>query len=692
MAAKKLLSLLVLWAWAVWAADGPFTLEQVMSAPFPSELTAAPSGARLAWVMNERGVRNIWVAEGSDFRGRSLTRYTSDDGQEISSLRWARDAIVYVRGGDANRQGDYPNPTSDPAGAEQAIWIVPLGGGEPRRLDEGHSPAVSPRGERVAYIKKQQIWHVSLEGEAKPEQWIRTRGRCGSLRWSPDGSMLAFVVHRQDHSFVGIYDVAAKAVRYLDPGTDFDGNPVWSPDGRRVAWIRIPYWRELQFFGPKRSAEPWSVRAADVATGQGREVWRAEPGRGSVFSAVAAENSLFWAAGDLLVFPWERDGWKHLYAIPAGGGPARRLTRGAFEVEHVTLSADRRAVLYSSNQDDIDRRHIWRVDVETGRPERLTPGSGIEWSPVVTADGKTVAFLRSDARRPARPAILAGNVLRDLAPESIPSGFPEKFLVEPHPVTFPAADGMEIRGQLFLPTGMRPGERRPAIIFFHGGSRRQMLLGWHYLAYYHHAYALNQYLASRGFIVLSVNYRSGTGYGMEFREALNYGARGASEFHDVLGAALYLRSRADVHPKRIGLWGGSYGGYLTALGLARASDLFACGVDIHGVHDWRSETRVYADSDDLETRERALRVALESSPLAYVATWRSPVLLIHGDDDRNVDFRQTVELVEALRRQGVEFEQLVLPDEVHGFLRHESWLKVYRAAAEFFERRLASAK
>jgi dipeptidyl aminopeptidase/acylaminoacyl peptidase len=678
----------VVWVGVACAAGGAFTLEQIMSAPFPTEMTAAPAGARLAWVMNERGVRNIWVSEGPEFKARPVTRYTSDDGQEISSLRWTGDAIVYVRGGDASRQGEHPNPTSDPAGAEQAVWVVPLGGGEPRRLDEGHSPAVSPQGDRVAYIKKQQIWQVRLGEEPKPELLIRTRGRPTSLRWSPDGSKLVWVVHREDHSFVAVYDAASKTVRYLDPGAAFDGNPVWSPDGRRVAWIRIPYVRELQLFGPKRSAEPWAIRVADAATGEGRPVWGAEPGRGSVFSAVAAETQLFWAAGDLLVFPWEREGWKHLYAVPLAGGQARALTRGAFEVEHVTLSPDRRSVVYSSNQDDVDRRHIWRVEVETGRAERLTPGDGIEWSPVMTADGRVVALFRSDARRPARPAVLSGGAVRDLAPETLPEEFPEKALVEPQPVTFPAADGMEIRGQLFLPRDLRPGQRRPAVIFFHGGSRRQMLLGWHYLAYYHNAYALNQYLASRGFVVLSVNYRSGTGYGMEFREAPDYGARGASEFYDVVGAGLYLRGRPDVDPKRIGLWGGSYGGYLTALGLARASELFACGVDLHGVHDWRTETRLFAEPDELPARERALRVAFESSPIAHVGTWRSPVLLIHGDDDRNVDFRQTVELVEALRRRGVEFEELVLPDEVHGFLRHASWLRVYRAAAEFFERRL----
>ncbi len=251
-----------------------------------------------------------------------------------------------------------------------------------------------------------------------------------------------------------------------------------------------------------------------------------------------------------------------------------------------------------------------------------------------------------------------------------------------------AADGMPIHGQLFLPRDSRAGERRPAVIFFHGGSRRQMLLGWHYMYYYNNAYAMNQYLASQGFIVLSVNYRSGIGYGLNFREALNYGATGASEFNDVMGAGLYLRSRADVDPARIGLWGGSYGGYLTALGLARASDLFAAGVDFHGVHDWNVVIRNFTPSYDPEKQQAAARVAFESSPMAAVKDWRSPVLLIHGDDDRNVPFSETVTLVEALRKQGVEFEQLIFPDEVHDFLTHSRWLDAYHASADFLRRHL----
>jgi dipeptidyl aminopeptidase/acylaminoacyl peptidase len=215
-----------------------------------------------------------------------------------------------------------------------------------------------------------------------------------------------------------------------------------------------------------------------------------------------------------------------------------------------------------------------------------------------------------------------------------------------------------------------------------------MLLGWHYMEYYNHAYAMNQFLASRGYVVLAVNYRSGIGYGLDFREAANYGATGGSEFNDVMGAGLYLRGREDVDPCKIACWGGSYGGYLTAMALSRASDLFAAGVDFHGVHDWNNVIRNFIPAYDPEKDANAARLAYESSPMSSVATWRSPVLLIHGDDDRNVPFSETVRLVEALRKQHVPFEQLIFPDEIHGFLTHRRWVQAYEASAAFLDKYL----
>ena len=516
------------------------------------------------------------------------------------------------------------------------------------------------------------------------------RGSAGSLAWSPDGTALAFVSSRGTHSFIGVVDVTSRELRYLDPSLDRDSNPAWSPDGTRVAFIREGGGARPQLFTPRRTAdEPWSIRLVDVTTGQARQVWKADAGYGSALQPVAAENQLLWGDGDRLVFPWEKDGWLHLYSVPVAGGPATLLTPGAFEVEHVALTADRTRVLFSSNQDDIDRRHLWVARVEgNAAPSRLTKGTGIEWQPVAANTGTAIAFLRADARTPPHVAVATGEMPARAVAGTLPASFPAAQLVDPQAVTITATDGLAIHGQLFLPAGLKPGERRPALIFTHGGSRRQMLLGWHSLYYYRNAYAMNQWLASLGYVVLSVNYRSGIGYGLEFREAANFGATGGSEFQDVMGAGLYLKARPDVDPGRIGLWGGSYGGYLTAMGLARASGLFAAGVDFHGVHDWNQGIRTFRpDYNALEDADFARR-AFQASPLASVDTWRSPVLFIHGDDDRNVSFIESVTLAAALRQRGVDVEQLVFPDEVHDFLRHAHWVRAYTATADFFQRKL----
>ncbi len=687
MCVRNLFALLLACSLTLPAFSARFSLEQVMSAPFPSDLTAAPKGGAVAWVLDEHGARNVWIADTPTYSARRLTDYHDDDGQEIDQLTWTPDgrSIIFVRGGDFETHRENPNPASLPQGVEQAIWIGPVAGGAPRKIAEGSDPAVSPAGDRIVFLRKNEIWSVALNDSATPAQLIHSKGQASELRWSPDGSKLAYVSTRGDHSFIAIYNVSTPSITYLDPSVDRDSEPVWSPDSKQIAFIRIP--AAPLAFGPRRSASPpWSIRIADAGSGTGHELWHASDGPGSVFHDMVADSQLFWAAGDHIVFPWERTGWMHLYSISTHGDVPKPLnTPGDFEIEDASLSPDHRTVLFSSNENDIDRRHLWRVSASGDNLAPLTPGDGIEWSPVETGDGAAIVMLRSGAKNPARASIKIGATEpRDLALSTIPADFPAASLVVPQPVILSAADGLRLHGQLFLPPAAVPNQQHPALVFFHGGSRRQMLLGWHYMDYYNNAYAMNQYLASLGYIVLSVNYRSGIGYGLDFREALNYGATGASEFNDVLGAGLYLRSRSDVDPKRIGLWGGSYGGYLTALGLARASNLFAVGVDFHGVHDWSAEIA----SDGLTLDAATARLAFESSPMASVNTWRSPVLLIHGDDDRNVPFHQTVALVEALRKQGVEFQELIFPDEIHGFLTEKRWIQAYHAAAEFFGKHL----
>ncbi|MEL6945747.1 MAG: prolyl oligopeptidase family serine peptidase, partial [Bacteroidota bacterium] len=354
--------------------------------------------------------------------------------------------------------------------------------------------------------------------------------------------------------------------------------------GQSLAFIRIPNEKDAIIFNPRRTALPWSIWRHDFSTDETYQLWQAAEGTGSAFRFISAERQLFWTKEERIVFPYEGNGWTQLWSIPSTGGAAQNMmSKGAFEVQFASLAQDGKTILYSSNQFDIDRQHIWKVNYKS-KPIKLTNTRGIEWAPVSTQN--SIYCLASSGTKYAS-LYRIDDQLRLI--QTLESNFPSSDqLVAPQQVIFSAADGMQIHGQLLMPKKLDKDKKHPALLFFHGGSRRQMLLGFHHRGYYHNAYALNQYLASQGYVVLSVNYRSGIGYGMEFREALSYGAGGASEFNDVLGAGLYLQSLPEVDDRKIGLWGGSYGGYLTALGLAKASDLFAAGVDIHGVHDWNA--------------------------------------------------------------------------------------------------------
>lgn len=673
-----------------------------MSSPFPTGLVAAAHGNRVAWVFDAKGVRNVWVADGPDFAhtARQVTHYVADDGQPIASLRLTSDgrSVVYALGSEVNGSQESANPVSWTKGVKQQVYALDVDAGDakPRLLGDMGCPEegcedieISPDGRWAVWAAKSKLWLAGVDGKQPAKELTTVRGAAVQPKWSPDGKHLAFVSLRDSHSLVAIYDFDGDAIRYMAPSVDKDSMPRWSPDGKSMVFVRTAGDEKKLPLIPVRP-EPWSLWTADVATGAGRLLWRSGNKLADSLPALTEDVSLHVAGDGRVVFASERDGRNHLYSVAAGGEPIL-LTPGDFDVEDVTLSADKASVIYSSNQGDVDRRHIWRVAVPGGKPQQaLTAGETMEWTPVETGDGASVLCLGSTATSPAMPYAIHEKEREMIASQALPGDFPSASLVTPKQVIFRSDDGMTVHGQLFLPRNA--SGKIPGLVFMHGGPIRQMMLGFHYMDYYHNAYAQNQYLASRGYAVLSVNYRLGIMYGREFREALNTVWRGAAEYKDVVAAGKYLQSLAEVDKDKIGLWGGSYGGFLTAMGLARNSDLFKAGVDFHGVHDWSVFLTEEPFFGSLASRppdaEAAVKLAWSSSPDASVQTWKSPVLLIHGDDDRNVPFSQTVDLVQRLRAQKTPFEQIVLPDEIHGFLMWKTWLRVYSATAEFFDRTL----
>ena len=688
-----------------------FSIDDVLSAPYCSNLTAGRS--RVAWVVTTEGVRNIFTSAVATTVGKptQLTRSTVDDGQDLGDLRFSPDdtQVAYVRGGGKNGEGVSPNPTSDPAGAEQAIYVVPVDGSQPPvRIAVGSHPAWSPDGTRLLFGQGGQVQVCYLKAPKAPttEKLFSVRGSVSDISWSPDGTKVLFRSDRGYHSLIGVYDIAQKTVAWLAPGVDRDGYPVWSPDGRQVAFIRQPGKKhgELENI---QGGNRFAIWTADMATGEGRELWHS-PGEDGGFAQYYPAEPLRWTAANQILFFSEHDrsdggtafrpGWMHVYKLaPDGKTPPVDLTPGAYEAEETFVTADGKQLYFSSNNPvndrlDTDRRHIWRVSLLGGKPEAVTRGTGIETDPVVVNGYvvyRSASWNRSTGIAGQKSGDATATVVFPTGTEPDAKRFPASALVEPKQVIFNAADGVEVHGQLFLPKALnssaqRSADRRPALIFMHGGPIRQMLLGWHYRGtYYGNTYAMNQYLASQGYVVLSVNYRAGIGYGRAFRLADRQGPRGASEYQDILAGAKYLQSRADVDPLRIGLWGGSYGGYLTALGLARNSDLFAAGVDLHGVHDWSWRGNMFSPGGGWGIGPAESKVAFESSPNHNLDFWRSPCLFVHGDDDRNVTFAETVDLVQKLRDRHVSTEVLIFPDDVHGFLLHKNWVRTCQAMDAF---------
>ena len=669
---------------------------------FPTELCAAATGSKIAWALDEQGNRNVYVAEGPAFKPRKLTHFLKDDGQEITSLSISGDGkwVVFVRGGDhgANWDNGLPlNPTFELTPFNVQIGSIPFEGGETKYLSEGDAPVISPDSKTVAFIKGGQAWVAPIDGTVAAKNLFTTRGTVGSLEYSAGDSLLLFVAGRTDHSIIGIYTNATTPIRWMAPSFYFDNAPHWSPDSKNIVFVRRPGAGGAPDSLLVKKHIPWSIFTANVTTGKATLLWKAPATlRGSVPTTEGGYN-LHWAANDKIVFLSYQDGWPHLYAVAAGGGKEILLTPGSFMCEHITLSADKKYLTFSTNTGtdklDIERRHAAKVSVDKADMQVLTNGSGLEWTPVLTNNNNTVAFISATAQRPPLPAIMqlngGSNTVQLLEQELTSAKFTKDKLITPTQIIFKSADGITVHADLFLPEG--GAGKKPAIVYVHGGPPRQMLLGWHYSDYYSNAYASNQYLASLGFVVLSVNYRLGIGYGYEFHQPKNAGAAGASEYLDIKAAGEWLQKQSFVDATKIGIYGGSYGGFLTAMALAKDSKLFAAGVDIHGVHDWASRSgllTVYADKyEKAPDLDKALKTAWLSSPVPYINTWKSPVLIIHADDDRNVRFNESVDLINRLEKQHVPYETIMIADDTHHWMKWENAVTVYGAVADFFVRK-----
>lgn len=666
------------------AAAAPASDTAFLDFPYVDSISAAKVPA-FAWLTRQADRSTLLFAAAPGFRRIELASRFDNGGDPISQIQLSPDGahLAYLTG--VPRPGEPFNPNSEVPAPKVRLWLVATtSGSKPVDLGTASDPIFSNDGRTLLFKRDGDLWSVGTrEPRAKPKLFAKGGGDWSQFLWGKNGDLI-FVEDRRGYSFLGRFHPGSTQIDWLETGVDRLAVPVLSPGGDAVAVLRFPGLKH-SVTPDQTEAEPFSVDLIDLPSGSVRTLWSTH-GPAVTLGDDDPEGALRWASNDTLVLYSEDDGWGRLYALPRNGGTPRAITPPNCEVAESELAGDQLLAIH--NCADHDTRQLSLFDPATGAARALSQPDPVladaraagNYAAIVAANPNQAPLVRILDLTTGKPKL--NETYADYHYASPLTGAP------PVEVHLASLDGLSFTGQLFTPAGPGP---HPGLIYVHGGPQRQMFPSFHYMGYYSSDYAVNRRLAEQGYAVLAINYRSGIGYGRAFRDAPGRAWRSASEYQDVLAAGRWLASQPGVDPNKIGIWGGSYGGLLTGQALARNSDLFKAGVGIHGVYDWSWPSPIkghLSPSTYFGVDEKDRDQARASSPMGHLDSWRSPVLLIHGDEDMNVDVVETVDLAQRLRERGVEVRALILPGEAHDFIRHADWQKVWRATDAYLLEKL----
>ncbi len=667
------------------------TIDEVLALRHPDGHRWSPDGSRLAFLWHEGGANQLWVA---DVASGELKR-CSEGTATVSDFDWrpGSDTLVYAQGDD--------------------IWVLEPGRG-PRRITETPGreglPRWSPDGSLVAFVREGGIWlwrpadgytrALELPGRVAPD------AHAPGYRWSPDGKAIAFAFIDGERRDLGVVCLETGRTvwrtRTDDPETHF----VWL-DGRRLYFTvtrdtnrrRDHYLMDL---GPLLEHSRARVHEPGPAWPQPRLVHVEEERKGLLF-AVEPQVS---PAGDAVLLVLGHSGWDHLYVLDVASGALRQLTDGECEdVGHAydlpRWSPDGRRVLFASNRTDPGHRQLWTVDAASGALTQLTDEPGTSATGIWSPDGRHIAYAYCGPYDPADLWLMEadGSAKRQLT-RSLPATWTREKMIAPEHVTFASAGGWEIHGYLYRPPDLEPGRRYPALVWVHGGPIRQMRDGWHPMHSYAIFHAFTQYLCHRGYVSLCVNFRGGIGYGRAFEQG-TYLSMAVDDAWDVVNAGRYLKSLPYVDPERVGVWGISYGGYMTLAVLTKHPDEFRVGVNLAGIWDeklwvewaerhYRNAAAYFVARLGGREEERP-EVWHNASPRHWVHQMKAPLINLHGTRDEAVPFNQLDAIVKDCVEHGKTFETHYYPDEPHVFVSPKTWRDAFGKIERAFDRHLKGA-